>query len=83
MQNLLEKKMNQKFLRLIFQEGDIPSLDPHFNVTHIRCVSLNKLLFESLTRIDESQKLVLAGAISVDASKDSLTYIFTLRDCKY
>jgi oligopeptide transport system substrate-binding protein len=79
----MEEKMNQKALRLIFQEGDLPSLHPHRNISHIRCVSLNKLLFESLTRIDESQKAVLAGASSVDISEDKLNYTFTLRDCKY
>jgi oligopeptide transport system substrate-binding protein len=78
-----KKKTGDKILKLNFQEGDPPSLHPHRNISHIRCVSLNKLLFESLTRIDESQKAVLAGASSVDISEDKLNYTFTLRDCKY
>jgi len=70
-------------LRLVFQEGDLPSLHPQQNITHIRCVGLNKLLFESLTRIDENQKTVLAGASSFDASEDMSKYTFTLKDTNW
>ncbi len=72
-----------KKLELIFQEGDPPSLHPHRNISHIRCVSLNKLLFEGLTRINEDQKAMLAGAESVEVSEDKMCYTFTLRDCMW
>jgi len=74
------KKQN---LRLVFQEGDLPGLHPHQNITHIRCVGVNKLLFESLTRIDRNQKTVLAGALSFDVSEDMTEYTFTLRDATW
>jgi oligopeptide transport system substrate-binding protein len=80
--NKNEKSMKNT-LKLIFQEGDPPSLNPHLNINHIRCIALNKFLFEGLTRLDENQKVILAGASSVNVSRDKLCYIFTLRDCKY
>jgi len=67
-------------LRLIFQEGDPTSLNPHRNINHIRSVCLNKLLFEGLTRINQDQKAELAGAFSVNISKNLLEYTFTLRE---
>jgi len=82
-QKVTSQKEVKKKLELIFQEGDPPSLHPHRNISHIRCVSLNKLLFEGLTRINESQKAVLAGASAIEISDDKLQYTFTLRDCKW
>jgi len=73
-----DKKTDQ-ILKLIFQEGDPTSLNPHRNITHIRCVCLNKLLFEGLTRINADQKAALAGASSVNISKDLMEYTFTIR----
>ncbi len=74
-----QNKSSDKPLKLIFQEGDPTSLNPHRNISHIRCACLNKLLFEGLTRINPGQKAELAGASSVNISKDQMEYTFTIR----
>ncbi|MGC1879138.1 MAG: peptide ABC transporter substrate-binding protein [Rhabdochlamydiaceae bacterium] len=70
-------------IHLNFQEGDIPSLHPHLTSTHIRCISLGKLLFECLTRIDLRGEADLAGAKAVEISEDALCYTFALQDNKW
>lgn len=71
---------SNQILRLAFQEGAPPSLNPHYSSSDMRSRILNKLLFEGLTRIDQQQKPVLAGASNVEISKDQCTYTFLLRE---
>lgn len=66
-------------LKLIFQEGSPPSLNPHHSSSDMRCRLLSKMLFEGLTRLDETGDPMLAGAQSFTASNDHLTYTFYLR----
>lgn len=66
-------------LRLNFQEGDLPSLHPHALMIYLRGLSIAKVLYEGLTRIDEQGKAALAGAKSLEISPDKLRYTFTLR----
>jgi oligopeptide transport system substrate-binding protein len=77
-QNKNEKSMNK--LTINFQEGDLPSLHPHDLIVHLRGIAIGKLLYEGLTHLDESSKIHLAGAESLDVSQDRLRYTFTLRD---
>ena len=67
-------------LRLDFQEGDLPTLHPHEIMFYQRGITINKCLFEGLTRVDAQGKAQLAGAKSVDISPDRLRYTFTLRE---
>ncbi len=66
-------------LRLVFQEGMPPSLNPHYSSGDMRCRLLNKMLFEGLTRLNESGDPELAGASEVRLSEDQLAYTFLLR----
>ncbi len=66
-------------LTVNFQEGDLPTLHPHDLVIHLRGISIAKLLYEGLTRIDENGKIHLSGAESLDISKDGLRYTFKIR----
>lgn len=66
-------------LRLVFQEGSPPSLNPHYSSGDMRCRLLNKLLFEGLTRLDERGEPELAGASWIQVSPDGLSYTFRLR----
>jgi len=70
-------------LKIVFQEGDLPSIHPHDLMTYLRGISISKNLFEGLTRIDEQGKAVLSGAQSVDISPDGLRYTFILRENKW
>lgn len=70
-------------LTINFQEGDLPSIHPHDLIVYVRGISIGKLLFEGLTRVDEHEKIHLAGAESLDVSQDRLCYTFTLRDNKW
>src|SRR6476620_6044058 len=69
-----------RHLAVNFQEGDLPSLHPHDLVIYLRGLSLAKMLFEPLTRINQNGEVELAGAKSVHLSSDHLTYTFILRD---
>lgn len=66
-------------LRLIFQEGSPPSLNPHYSSSDMRSRLLNKLLFEGLTRLKEDGEPELAGAKSYEVSKEGAVYTFYLR----
>jgi oligopeptide transport system substrate-binding protein len=76
-------KQQLRTIRLNFQEGDIPSLHPHLISGHVRCLSLGKLIFECLMRMNPQSKADLAGAKTVEISNDGLCYTFTLRDNKW
>ncbi len=67
-------------LKIDFQEGDLTSLHPHELIIYLRGISIGKTLFEGLTRMDEQGKAQLAGAQSVDISRNGLFYIFKLRE---
>jgi oligopeptide transport system substrate-binding protein len=74
-----ENQMTPQILRLNFQEGDVPSLNPRALMSHIRGHMLGKALFESLTYINENEEAVLAGAKKVEISDCKTQYLFTLR----
>ncbi|MBX7065739.1 MAG: peptide ABC transporter substrate-binding protein [Parachlamydiales bacterium] len=65
-------------LRIDFQEGDLTSLHPHDLMIYLRGISIAKILFEGLTRIDEKGEAQLSGASSVNIS--DLQYTFKLRE---
>ena len=67
-------------LRLNFQDGDVPSCHLFQTASHVRGRVLGKLLFEGLTRIDNTGKPILAGAKELHLSPDQKTYTFLLRD---
>ncbi len=68
-----------KTLRLVFQEGSLPSLNPHYSSGDMRCKMLSKLVFEGLTRLNAEREPELAGARECEISKDGLQYTFKLR----
>jgi oligopeptide transport system substrate-binding protein len=70
----------EQHLKVNFQEGDLPSLHPHDLVIYLRGLSLAKVLFEPLTRVNYKGEIELAGAKKVELSEDQLRYTFTLRD---
>jgi oligopeptide transport system substrate-binding protein len=72
---------NMRTLRLSFQEGVPPSLNPHISSADMRCRTLSKLLFEGLIRLNEHGMPEMAGAIDYDMSEDGLKYTFKLRPC--
>lgn len=68
-----------RVLRLIFQEGAPPSLNPCHSFGDMRCRLLSKLLFEGLMRLDHYGNPELAGASHIERSPDGKTYTFKLR----
>lgn len=69
----------KSILRINFQAGDPPSLNPHL-ATDIHCHILANLLFEGLTKITPTG-VELAVAEKVDISATELEYTFHLRKC--
>lgn len=69
--------LNSQELRLSFIDLP-PSLDPRLGGDEISS-TVNKMLFEGLTRLSKESKPVLAIAKSVDISADQKQYIFKLR----
>lgn len=67
-------------LSLNFQEGDLPSLNPHALMIYLRGICISKNLYECLTRINAQGRAEMAGALSVDVSPDQRTYTFKLKD---
>ena len=67
-------------LFLNFQEGDLPSLNPHALMIYLRGICISKNLYECLTRINAAGKAELAGALAVDLSPNHLIYTFKLRE---
>lgn len=74
------KKSATSYLRLNFQQGEVPSCHPFLSAGHMRGRTLGKLLFEGLTRIDSTGEPALAGAKEVQISSDKTRYTFLLRD---
>lgn len=76
--NICQRK-KARTLRLSFQEGAPPSLNPHLATADMRCRLLSKLLFEGLMRLNARGEPEPAGALDYSSSEDGLRYIFTLR----
>jgi oligopeptide transport system substrate-binding protein len=74
-------KRNQ--LHINFKEGDVSSLHPHELPSTRRGLSIAKVLFEGLTRIDAKGKIQLAGARRVEISPNGLHYLFHLGDNRW
>jgi oligopeptide transport system substrate-binding protein len=74
---LLSGLPREKVLRLLFQEGPPPSLNPHYSAGDMRCRIISKLLFEGLTRLNDQGKPELAGAKK--CAIEGLIYTFKLR----
>jgi oligopeptide transport system substrate-binding protein len=70
-------------LRLVFQEGLPPSLNPHYSAGDMRCRLLNKMLFEGLTRLNHEGKPELAGARSCNVDQEGKVYTFHLRKAQW
>lgn len=84
LQSLIEApSVDEDVLRLVFQEGTPPSLNPHHSSSDMRCRLLSKMLFEGLTRLDETGEPMLAGAISFNLTEDHLVYTFKLRKASW
>jgi len=77
------KQETSQDLRLNFQGGDVPSLHPHVFQGHMRGRALGKLLFETLTRLDNQGNVLLTGAESVEISPDFKHFLFYLRPHKW
>ncbi len=76
---LRQPTSSERALRLIFQEGSPPSLNPHYSSSDMRSRLLNKMLFEGLTRFNEEGIPELAGAADLQISNEGSTYTFHLR----
>jgi oligopeptide transport system substrate-binding protein len=68
----------QKVLKLNFQEGDPPCLNPQIAIDQ-RCRSLSKALFEGLTRINSEGGAEPAAAKEIRISPCQTIYTFILR----
>jgi oligopeptide transport system substrate-binding protein len=68
----------QKILRLNFQEGDPPSLNPHIAIDQI-CRCLGKGLFEQLTRLNGQGIPEPAAAREIKISPCQTIYTFILK----
>ncbi|MFC2049218.1 peptide ABC transporter substrate-binding protein [Chlamydiota bacterium] len=73
---------SKTLLRLNFQGGDPSSLNPRL-AADIQSHTLSNLLFEGLTRIDRSGKVVPAVAESIDISPCGTVYKFNLRQASW
>jgi oligopeptide transport system substrate-binding protein len=63
--------------------GDEPSsLDPA-RARDLRSITLVKMLFEGLTRVNKGDQIEMAVADRVDISEDKRIYTFTLREVKW
>jgi oligopeptide transport system substrate-binding protein len=77
-QKIDENKERDDILRLNFQEGDPPSLNPQIAIDQ-RCRCLEMALFEGLTRLSVDGKPELAAAKEVRRSSSDTVYTFILR----
>lgn len=74
----LSSNAKNSILRLNFQGGDPPSLNPRL-ANDIRCHILYNLLFEGLTRINPKGIPEPASAAKIDIGKGGTSYTFYLR----
>lgn len=79
---LSTSKQQTQVLRINFQDGDPPSLNPHVGID-LRCRSLQKALYEGLTRLNLSGVPELAAAQKVDISSSKREYRFFLRPLQW
>lgn len=71
-------KQSKPILKINFQGGDPPSLNPHIGI-ELRCRSLQKSLFEGLTRLNPRGFPEMAAAEKVTISPCQKHYVFKLR----
>lgn len=71
-------KKHLPVLRLNFQAGDPPSLNPRL-ATDIHCHTLCNFLFEGLTRINQHGEAEPAAAERITVSSNRTSYVFHLR----
>jgi oligopeptide transport system substrate-binding protein len=74
-----DEPQKRNILRINFQEGDPPSLNPHLT-GDIRSRTLGKALFEGLTRLNPKGVPELAAASKVKISSCQTIYTFLLRE---
>lgn len=72
-------RKTSKILRLIFEEGEPPSLNPYHSSGDMRSRLLCKLLFEGLTRLNAEGIPELAGATHYECNNEGTLYHFKLR----
>ena len=75
-------QQEKRFLKINFQDGDPVTLNPHIGLD-LRCRSIQKALFEGLTRSGPGGKIEFAAAKSVDICDQGITYIFSLRHMQW
>lgn len=61
---------------------DPSTLDPR-KARDLNCLIIARMLYDGLTRIDQTETVQLSSAESVDISEDGRTYTFTLRSSKW
>ncbi|MBS0653781.1 MAG: peptide ABC transporter substrate-binding protein, partial [Verrucomicrobia bacterium] len=74
----LSTKKSESSIRMNIKD-EPQTLDPR-KARDLNSITLMKMLFEGLTRLDCNEKVDLALAEKVDVSPDLKTYTFTLRD---
>ena len=74
---------NKKSLKLVFNEGAPPSLNPCYMFSDVRCWTVYRSLFEGLTRSNHNGKVLLAGAEECAVSQDHTIYRFKLRPTRW
>jgi len=74
---------NKRCLRLVFNEGAPPSLNPCYMLSDVRCWTVYRSLFEGLTRSSHDGKILLAGAEECAVSQDHTVYRFKLRSTRW
>lgn len=75
-------KQEKRLLRINFQDGDPLSLNPQFGID-LRCRSIQKALFEGLTRINPEGAIELSAAKKVEIDDQEREYLFTLRELQW
>lgn len=78
MQKIGERKERRNILRLNFQEGDPPSLNPQIAIDQ-RCRCLGMALFEGFTRLNSDGEPEPAAAKEIRCSSSHTVYTFVLR----
>lgn len=78
LQHSKKQKRQKSNLRINFQSGDPPSLNPRL-ATDIQSHIISNFLFEGLTRINDAGRPIPAGAQNIEVSADGMYYTFHLR----